>query len=253
MVRAMKALGLGWGWARQGEDAAALLAARRRKKGFSQAALAEKAGCSRPTIIALERDFSGSVSILLSVLAALGVRQVLRALDMPGRAGLVPVTNAPVRDLVMTPAPLAAAVIAHFAEQISGSILDPARGQGAFFDQFPSLLQRRWCEVSEGKDFHAWSEPVDWIVTNPPWSRLRDFTLHAMNLAPNIIWLAPIVNLTTKARLRDLDEYGFGIAELLLIETPKCWPQSGFQLAAAHLKKGHQGAWQVSRLGLVVK
>lgn len=68
-----------------------------------------------------------------------------------------------------------------------------------------------------------------------------------MTVTDNIVWLAPIVNMTTKARLRDLDEFGFGIAELLLIETPKSWPQSGFQLAAVHLRKGHRGAWQVSR------
>lgn len=69
-----------------------------------------------------------------------------------------------------------------------------------------------------------------------------------MTLAPNIVWLAPMVNLTTKARLRDLDEHGFGIAELVLIDTPRSWPQSGFQLVAAHLRKGHQGGWAVSRL-----
>ena len=157
---------------------------------LSQAALAQRAGCSRPTIIALERNLSGNLSILLSVLVALGLRRVLRVLDMPGPAGLVPMTNAPVRDLVMTPAPLAAAVIAHFTEQIAGSILDPARGQGAFFDQFPSRLQRCWCEVTEGRDFLKWDESADWIATNPPWSRLRDFTRHAMTLAQNIVWLA---------------------------------------------------------------
>ena len=64
-------------------------------------------------------------------------------------------------------------------------------------------------------------------MTNPPWSRLRDFTRHAMRIAPNVVWLAPLTNLTTKARLRDLDEAGFGIAELVLIDTPKDWPQSG--------------------------
>jgi hypothetical protein len=82
-------------------------------------------------------------------------------------------------------------------------------------------------------------------MTNPPWSRLRDFSRHAMRIAPNIVWLAPLTNLTTKARLRDLDEAGFGIAELVLIDTPKGWPQSGFQLVAAWLRKGHSGGWSV--------
>ena len=48
----------------------------------------------------------------------------------------------------------------------------------------------------------------------------------------------PIVNITTKARLRDLNAHGFGIAELVLIDTPRGWPQSGFQLVAAYLQRG---------------
>lgn len=67
-------------------------------------------------------------------------------------------------------------------------------------------------------------------------------------LAPNIVWLAPLTNLTTKARLRDLDEAGFGIAELVLLDNPADWPQSGFQLVAAWLRKGHPGSWAVTRL-----
>ena len=33
---------------------------------------------------------------------------------------------------------------------------------------------------------------------------------------------------------------------LVLIDTPKSWPQSGFQLVAAHIAQGHAGGWQVS-------
>ena len=127
-------------------------------------------------------------------------------------------------------------------------MLDPARGQGAFHDRFPEHLERDWCEITEGRDFLDWQRPVDWVMTNPPWSRLRDFSRHAITIAPNIVWLAPLTNLTTKARLRDLDEAGFGIAELVLIDTPKDWPQSGFQLVAAWLRKGHSGGWSVTRL-----
>ena len=53
-----------------------------------------------------------------------------------------------------------------------------------------------------------------------------------------------------------LDEVGAEIAaaadgegaELVLIDTPKDWPQSGFQLVAAWLRKGHSGGWSVRRL-----
>ena len=171
--------------------------------------------------------------------------------DLPRSDCLVPAPNVPARDLVMTPAPLAAAVIAHFSGQLEGRILDPALGQGAFLDQFPAHLDVDWCDLADGRNFLEWNKPVDWSLTNLPWPRLRDFTRYAMTVGRNAFWLAPIVNLTTKATLRDLDEFGFGIAELLLTDTPKSWPQSGFQLAAVHLKKGHRGAWVVSRVGLL--
>ena len=198
-------------------------------------------------IIALERDLGATVATVVRAAAALGIKRVLRAIPA-GRGGLVPATNAPAQDLVMTPPELAAAVIGHFAGRMTGMVLDPARGQGAFYDRFPTHLERDWCEITEGRDFLDWREPVDWVMTNPPWSRLRDFTRHAMRIAPNVVWLAPLTNLTTKARLRDLDEAGFGIAELVLIDTPKDWPQSGFQLVAAWLRKGHSGGWSVVRL-----
>ena len=105
--------------------------------------------------------------------------QALQALDRRRKSGRIPVTHSPVKDPVMTPAPSAAAVIAHFSEQIVGGVLDPAKGEGAFCDQFPPHLERHWCEVTDGRGFLTWAEPVNWIVTNPPWSRLRDFTRHA--------------------------------------------------------------------------
>ena len=247
LAAVMAVLDLRWGWAPDRVQAARALADRRRARGFSQAQLANRIGVSRPVVIALERDLGATVATLVRAAAVLGVRSVLRAAPS-GRGGLVPATNCLAQDLVMTPPELAAVVIGHFAGRMSGTVLDPARGQGAFHDRFPACLDRHWCEITEGRDFLDWHEPVDWVMSNPPWSRLRDFSRHAMRIAPNIVWLAPLTNLTTKARLRDLDEAGFGIAELVLIDTPKGWPQSGFQLVAAWLRKGHSGGWSVVRL-----
>ena len=247
LAAVMAVLDLRWGWAPDRVQAARALADRRRARGFSQAQLANRIGVSRPVVIALERDLGATVATLVRAAAVLGVRSVLRAAPS-GRGGLVPATNCLAQDLVMTPPELAAVVIGHFAGRMSGTVLDPARGQGAFHDRFPAHLERDWCEITEGRDFLDWREPVDWVMTNPTWSRLRDFSRHAMRIAPNIVWLAPLTNLTTKARLRDLDEAGFGIAELVLIDTPKGWPQSGFQLVAAWLRKGHSGGWSVTRL-----
>lgn len=151
-----------------------------------------------------------------------------------GRA-LSPSPNDPIHDLVFTPRPLAQDIINHFAP--SGTILDPSKGDGAFFDQYPIDCEKFWCEISEGTDFFEWSDRVDWIITNPPWSKMRKFIQHGMKCADNIVYLCTINHFMTKARLRDLFEGGFSICEIYGVVTPKHnWPQSGFQLAAVHLK-----------------
>ena len=52
---------------------------------------------------------------------------------------LVPRKNAPEKDMVMTPEPSAIDVINHFSP--TGKILDPCRGEGAFYNNFPSALR----------------------------------------------------------------------------------------------------------------
>ena len=49
---------------------------------------------------------------------------------------LVPTKNAPDKDIVMTPVETAIDIIQHFSPK--GKILDPCRGQGAFYDNYPS-------------------------------------------------------------------------------------------------------------------
>lgn len=145
---------------------------------------------------------------------------------------LVPVKNSPERDIVMTPFPLAKEILNHFKPV--GKILDPCKGTGAFtIDE--------WCEISEGRDFFDYGDKVDWIITNPPWSKFKDFLTHSMSLSENIVFLAPINHFITKARLRIIKQEGFGIKEFMLIDTPKEWPQSGFQIVAGYLKKNYEG------------
>jgi hypothetical protein len=41
----------------------------------------------------------------------------------------------------------------------------------------------------------------------------------------------------TKARIRDMREAGFHIEDILLLDMPKEFPQSGFQLGAVYLRR----------------
>jgi hypothetical protein len=56
-----------------------------------------------------------------------------------------PPKNTPEKDIVMTPEWLAIEIIDHFSP--SGIILDPCRGEGAFYDNF-NTETKEWCELS---------------------------------------------------------------------------------------------------------
>ncbi len=140
-------------------------------------------------------------------------------------------------DEVQTPIELAEALVKHF--QPSGRVLEPCRGDGNFYRFLPSGTE--WCEINEGRDFLQWTGHVDWIVTNPPWSKIRSFLWHAMNHADNVVFLLTINHIWTKARIRDIAEAGFGIREICLVDMPPSFPQSGFQLGAVHVQRGWKG------------
>lgn len=139
-------------------------------------------------------------------------------------------------DVVMTPVCLAERLVKHFNP--TGKGLEPCCGSGNIFK---FLNDADWCEISKGRDFFEYNNRVDYVFTNPPWSQIRGFLQHSMKIANDIYFLFTINHLWTKARLRDIKNNEFGIVEICAVETPKEFPQSGFQLGMVHLKKNYKG------------
>lgn len=137
-------------------------------------------------------------------------------------------------DVVFTSRPLAKRIIDHFKPK--GRVLDPARGDGAFYDQIEG--EKDWCEISQGRDFFDYRARADSIITNPPWSLFRQFLVHSMELANDIYFLVSIDLVFTKDCIRDVRNGGFGIKEIYLVDAPSNFPQSGFQIGVVHFKKG---------------
>ena len=156
-----------------------------------------------------------------------------------------PPKNTPEKDLVMTPESLAIDIIKHYKP--TGKILDPCRGEGAFYDNFDTD-NKDWCELGENKDFFDYDKKVDWIMTNPPWSLIRQFLDHAMKIADNIVYLITINHYTTKRRINDMRKNNFSIKEIYCVELPKPndWTPTGFQLAAVHTQKDYKGDIKMS-------
>lgn len=160
---------------------------------------------------------------------------------------LSPKKNDPECDLVYTPRTLSKQIIDYFGPV--GHILDPCKGDGSFYDQYPVGSQKSFCELQDGLDFFDYQTKVDWIITNPPWSKFKEFLSHSMALSDNIVFLVTINHFMTKARMKLMDTCDFGFKEIVKVDTPKeDWPQSGFQLGAIHIQKNWHGPCQFGSL-----
>ena len=146
-------------------------------------------------------------------------------------------------DVVYTPNSVAKTIIDHF--QPTGVILDPCRGDGAFHRHMPGS---HYCEIAEGKDFFKWTDKVDWIVSNPPYSVYRDWLLHSFKVADNIVYLIPIAKAFTTSSLLDATAEFGGIVEIFHIGPARdIGFDMGFAVGAVHYKRGYAGALTLSR------
>lgn len=157
---------------------------------------------------------------------------------------LQPDANYKSNDIVFTPRPLAKRIIKHF--DIQGSVLDPCMGNGAFFDQLPDSCEKYWCEISKGADFYGFDKHVDWCISNPPYSIFRNFLIHSMQISDNIVYLITVNHIWTKAHIKDIRKFGFGIREIFCVNSPSNFPPSGFQYGAIHFKRGYSGDIKLS-------
>lgn len=146
-------------------------------------------------------------------------------------------------DIVLTPDPVAKAVVDRF--QPTGRVLDPCKGDGAFLKFMPGA---EWCEIREGRCFYDWKEPVDWIVSNPPYSVFSDFLRHSFTVAENIVYLIPVNKaFNSYQMMKDIHAFG-GIKTIYTIgygRSPELGFPIGFCIGAVHFVRGYRGGANV--------
>ncbi len=145
-------------------------------------------------------------------------------------------------DIILTPLDAARDVVNHFKP--SGRILDPCRGNGAFSDLMPGC---DWCEIRQGRDFYAWREQVDWIVSNPPYSVFADFLRHSFEVAENIVYLMPINKIFNSYRVTcDIWKWG-GVPEIYVMAGgSKLGFPMNFLIGAVHFRRNYRGETRVN-------
>ncbi len=141
-------------------------------------------------------------------------------------------------DIVYTPDWCARDLIGYFKP--SGKMLEPCKGEGAILKYMPTA---DWCEIREGRDFFAYGQQVNWIITNPPYSMLKEFYEHGISISENCVFLVPFHTFVRRGSLlnsawlkgwiKHVRFYGGGQALNFPMGNP---------IAALHFERGYVGA-----------
>ncbi|RLG10262.1 hypothetical protein DRN73_08195 [Candidatus Pacearchaeota archaeon] len=147
-------------------------------------------------------------------------------------------------DEYMTPIYLCKQIIDYFKP--NGLILEPCKGTGNFLKACPKMI---YCEQKENKPFEKFNKKVDWVITNPPWSKFKFFLEKSFSVSNyHVVFLVTINHIFTKARVKLARNYNFGLKDILYIDTPKEFPQTGFQLGVIHWQKDYKGLVNIKKL-----
>jgi len=127
----------------------------------------------------------------------------------------------------------------------SGTILEPCKGDGAFYNLLPSHSE--YCEITEGKDFFNYNKNVDWIVGNPPYSIFYQWLKHSFSLAKNVSYLLPINKVFQSNKIMSLiNEYG-NIKQIIVIGDGRryCKFPFGYSVGNFHFQKNYTGNTEI--------
>lgn len=142
-------------------------------------------------------------------------------------------------DDISTPVEISKMIIDMF--DIQGVILDPFKGTGSFYNQYPNYVSKEWCEIKDGRDFFKYDKKVDWIISNPPYSILDEVLDHSFEIADNIVYLIPLSKIVSSmGRIRKVNSFG-GIPFVYILSASKCGFPFGFPACAIYFKKDYDG------------
>lgn len=141
-------------------------------------------------------------------------------------------------DVVYTPDWVAKDMVDHFTP--SGAVLDPCAGAGAFLRQLPP--DTPWCEIEAGRDFFDWTDHVDWVIGNPPYSLTRRWFAHSYEVADHLCYLVPLRNVFSGyGFVREIHDYG-GIRAIRVYGTGnRLGFPMGNAIGAFHIERAYTG------------
>jgi hypothetical protein len=126
-------------------------------------------------------------------------------------------------DEFYTPIELVSDLLAITPLSSGDTVLESAFGSGNFFNNFPAFTVN-----SYSTDFFNEFGMYDWIVTNPPYSKLNDWFEHTCKHSiKGFALLIGMNNLTTK-RLELVESYGFGLTKVVMFKVYQWFGMSAY-------------------------
>lgn len=110
-------------------------------------------------------------------------------------------------DVVYTPDWVAGDMVRWFKP--GGKVLEPCRGDDAIYRHLDGA---DWCEIRLGRDFYQWTEPVDWIVGNPPFDKniFPEWMRHSFEIADHVVYIMPVRKFFSSNKVMKLArEFGY--------------------------------------------
>ena len=147
-----------------------------------------------------------------------------------------------------TPKDLAKKLIDHIDFSDNDLVLEPFKGEGAFYDNLPNNVNKDWCEILQGRDYKDYSGNMDWVVSNPPFrletgtKRVNSFYFlidyYAGRVNKGIAFLGndACFNTLTPKRLKELQEKHNLYIHNIIVSNVKKWRGRYFFII---FKKGH--------------
>ena len=128
------------------------------------------------------------------------------------------------KDIVMTDPEMAKMLLKTIKFKEGDSVLEPCRGTGSFYNNFPEFTKNEWCEINEGRDFLQYEGKVDITISNPvfvPKKLFWDIHLKAMEVTrKEIYWLVNVLcmNVFTPNRIKLMNQKGWFFQQFIIVQ-----------------------------------
>jgi len=132
-----------------------------------------------------------------------------------------------------TPSELAKDLIATLPLLPTDKLYEPFKGEGAFYNHFPTENPKDWSELTDGRDYKDYTGDYDWVITNPPFSLdtgskrinafwfLLDYYSKRANKGIAFLGNATCFGSLTPRRMKELTDRGWYITKLVVCSVKK--------------------------------